>query len=364
MNTNAPTWGACGVVVNENETPMACLTAFRIGHNRLQEIVGFNMLETIVEWEVWCQTQATQGIARKESTSCHLRRNLKGKSKKHALFLFPTISSERKITTPIDSIQSIDPPSIQAFQAIDQETHKLTLNRKVRKQVKNRKKSQDMGSQTNIMRASWAPQARKILLLAMAVVLGTTTVHAANSQIRINPTFFNVSSQTLDPPKTYKWLLVEDDVGTYDGDLGQPNHPCNIMEMSTNKFPANCSWPSIRTIKTSSAIYASGDNTQWNSTAFLALPEGMKFMVTVMAEGYRLCGGYFTVPKNKLTVDMACQKHPLPLGTIRIFVFNDSAPCNGQYDGPLEEPLADFGIGTYRFVCEEREMGRTLAPSH
>jgi hypothetical protein len=28
-----------------------------------------------------------------------------------------------------------------------------------------------------------------------------------------------------------------------------------------------------------------------------------------------------------------------------MFVFNDNAPCNGQYDGPAELPLPDFGIG-------------------
>jgi hypothetical protein len=74
-----------------------------------------------------------------------------------------------------------------------------------------------------------------------------------------------------------------------------------------------------------------------------------KYMVTAMAEGYRLCGGYFEileVNKDVSTVDvrMVCQLHPLPLGTIRMFIFEDSKPCNGQYD-PGELPLGDFGIG-------------------
>ena len=70
-------------------------------------------------------------------------------------------------------------------------------------------------------------------------------------------------------------------------------------------------------------------------------------MVTVIAEGYRLCGGYFQVePNTDVTttdVNMTCQTHPLPLGIIRLFVFEDSQPCNGQYD-PGEKPLGDFGI--------------------
>jgi hypothetical protein len=69
-----------------------------------------------------------------------------------------------------------------------------------------------------------------------------------------------------------------------------------------------------------------------------------KYMVTVMAEDFRLCGGYFEVPTGPTTVTPVCQQFPLPLGTIRMFVFQDNMPCNGQYD-PGELPLEDFGIG-------------------
>jgi hypothetical protein len=127
------------------------------------------------------------------------------------------------------------------------------------------------------------------------------------------------------------------------------NNPTTECDKSTPGYPDDCDWPSIRTIKATAPIYTSGDHNEWNSTKPLFIQHSGKYMVTVMAQGYKLCGGYFEVDTNAtnlMTTDvyMACQEHPLPLGIIRLFVFNDSMPCNGQYD-PGEQPLGDFGIG-------------------
>jgi hypothetical protein len=179
----------------------------------------------------------------------------------------------------------------------------------------------------------------------------TTTVGTGLVPVKLSPAFFDVNG-TDDSPTEFKYLLVENNVGDYTGVLGEPGHPCNSMNASD--FPASCDWPSIRAIKATASIYSTGDHTEWSNITAFDLPTGEKFMVTVMAEGYRLCGGYFTVPDpsadpsaadEDFVVSMACQRHPLPLGTIRVFVFEDNAPCNGQYDGPAERPLFDFGIG-------------------
>jgi len=73
---------------------------------------------------------------------------------------------------------------------------------------------------------------------------------------------------------------------------------------------------------------SSGDSSEWNNVTGLRIPDSdTSYMVTVMAEGYRLCGGYFKAGPHEaaVTVDMVCQKHPLPLGTIRMFIFHDIA---------------------------------------
>jgi hypothetical protein len=145
----------------------------------------------------------------------------------------------------------------------------------------------------------------------------------------------------IDP---FKWLVVENDVGSFDGSLENPPKGC---DSDSNYDPKACEWPSIRSIKASARIYSSGDSTEWNSVNSLEIDRVGKYMVTVMAEGYRLCGGYFEVTGSQTTnttVTPVCQQFPLPLGTIRVFVFEDNAPCNGQYD-PGETPLRDFGIG-------------------
>lgn len=167
------------------------------------------------------------------------------------------------------------------------------------------------------------------------------------SFVYLNPVFNsgNYSHPLAENITAFKWLLVENNVGSYEGTLDNPPDECNHT-LNPN-YPTGCDWPSIHTIKAHAPIYSSGDNTEWNSSTSLEIPDTGKFMVTIMAEGYRLCGAYFTLPPGggeMITVAAACQPHPLPLGTIRMFVFEDANPCNGQYD-PGEKPLFDFGIG-------------------
>ena len=160
---------------------------------------------------------------------------------------------------------------------------------------------------------------------------------------------FNAGTQKspIEMPVDYpfKWLIVENDPGSVEGTLANPPPEC---DPTVPGYPTGCEWPSLRHIKAHAPIYASGDYTEWSNVTALMVPDVGKYMVTVMAEGYKLCGGYFEVTDTSstdpLTVKMICQPHPLPLGTIRMLVFRDSAPCNGQYD-PGEELLPDFGIG-------------------
>ena len=143
---------------------------------------------------------------------------------------------------------------------------------------------------------------------------------------------------------SYKYLIVENDVGSYEGTLGDPPLGCGPTDPG---YPHDCDWPSIRTIKARAQVCNSGDSTEWNAANPLAITRPGKYMATVMAEGFKLCGGYFDVKMgadDDILVTPVCQEFPLPLGTIRLFVFEDSAPCNGQYD-PGEKPLPDFGIG-------------------
>jgi hypothetical protein len=183
----------------------------------------------------------------------------------------------------------------------------------------------------------------KLVVGCLVSLLCLAPARATN--VMLNPVF-NAGDYSVPDTQSiidYKWLLVENNVGSYDGTLANPRAGCNSDDVG---YPAGCDWPSIRAIKATAPIYSSGDASEWdNDTAFNIIHPG-PYMVTVMAEGYRLCGGYFTVVDDgePFTVDVICQAHPLPLGTIRLFVFEDNTPCNGQYD-PGERPLPEFGIG-------------------
>ena len=123
---------------------------------------------------------------------------------------------------------------------------------------------------------------------------------------------------------TFKWLVVESNTGSYDGSLQDPPEGCRSTDTG---YPTACDWPSIRSIKATAPIYSSGDSNEWNLATALEIPDSDKsYMVTVMAKGYRLCGGYFKAGPHteSVTVDVVCQEHPLPLGTIRMFIFEDT----------------------------------------
>jgi hypothetical protein len=189
-------------------------------------------------------------------------------------------------------------------------------------------------------------------LLAGCLISLLCLAPASATNVNLNPVFN--AGTIIDPVEesidVYKWLLVESNVGSYIGTLADPPDECN-PDVAGAGYPAACEWPSIRATKATAPIYSSGDSSEWSKTEAFDIIDAGNYMVTVMAVGYRLCGGYFTVVDQglidageDLMVDMICQKHPLPLGTIRLFVFEDNAPCNGQFD-PGEEGIFDFGIG-------------------
>jgi len=183
----------------------------------------------------------------------------------------------------------------------------------------------------------------KIRAFGKALVVATVLSPARATQVSLNPVAYDDRKVAI---PAFKWLLVENNVGGYNGTLADPSPNCRPEDMG---YPDDCEWPSIRALKATAPIYSSGDQSEWSNMTLLDIPaeHAGNYMVTVMAENYRLCGGYFTVDGSEtvpVQVNMVCQPHPLPLGTIRLFVFIDNMPCNGQYD-PGEEPLFDFGIG-------------------
>jgi large repetitive protein len=115
----------------------------------------------------------------------------------------------------------------------------------------------------------------------------------------------------------FDFVINEDNVG-------DPDDPNNM--------------PSIRPGASHSPVVMSGDQSNANN---LSLPDG-KYLVSVDAEGYKLGGKHFTDPAGQITVLL--QPEPLPLSKIRLHVFHDVHPVNGEDDVPTEKGLGGFDI--------------------
>lgn len=102
--------------------------------------------------------------------------------------------------------------------------------------------------------------------------------------------------------------------------------------------PDPSQWPSLRPAPSHSPVVAFGDA----AAPTVAVPEG-NYLVSVLAPGYKLGGNWVTVSRDT-TVTVALLPHPLPLSKIRVRVFHDQRPVNGEDDFPLEPGLPGFRI--------------------
>jgi len=121
------------------------------------------------------------------------------------------------------------------------------------------------------------------------------------------------------PISNFKFIVNENNVG-------------NPFDIDPNN------WPSLKPGASHSSVAAVGDS----SLATITLPQG-NYLVTVLAPGYKLGGNYVMVDADT-TVTVKLQPHPLPLSKIRVHVFRDNSPVNGEDDFPLEVGLPGFRI--------------------
>jgi SdrD B-like domain len=159
----------------------------------------------------------------------------------------------------------------------------------------------------------------------------------------------------------YKWLLMRDVAGDPTDAAAdcRPGHgitdPVALgAAYDAVAYPANCSWPSIHAIGpgTAPSIVASGDGSSWSSLQGLTALARGRYMVSVWADGYEVAGGWFEVACGPgdagcdatagRTALVYAQRNPIPSSTLRIDVFEDNRPTNGQYDVGPEQGLNGF----------------------
>jgi hypothetical protein len=159
------------------------------------------------------------------------------------------------------------------------------------------------------------------------------------------------SARTVGPPPQiqqgapvaeYRWLITADDVGDAH-DAPQNCLPSRAGVASRPDFADHCQWPSIRNTPGAVPVIAQGDQAKLaGGTALSDLPAG-KYLISVTADGYKIDGAHFTVTGGQTTaVTVGMQPYPLPLGNVRIRVFDDSVPVDGTYEVGAERGLAGF----------------------
>lgn len=150
-----------------------------------------------------------------------------------------------------------------------------------------------------------------------------------------------------DPISQYKFIINVNNVG----DPFQPRYPdCSLfmdetLTITNTVYPANCNWPSIMAVPSSSPIVTQGDFTILNDTitGTLTLPDG-DYLISVMADDFKLDGQWFTLPMESDPttgtgiVEVVLQPYPLPTATAAFKVFNDNAFPNSAPDIPAEAP--------------------------
>lgn len=158
----------------------------------------------------------------------------------------------------------------------------------------------------------------------------TVTLHAARSESHATPAV----TKGDDVTSGFRYMINVDNSGK-SAPAGGPQAGSGCSPQDPG-YPNDCSWPSILEDPGAAPIYRQGTDADFGS-AGLTLPDG-DYLVTVLADGYKIDGAHFTVPMTEPTgggpavVDIGVQPDPLPDSTLRAQVFIDDASTNGAID--------------------------------
>lgn len=184
------------------------------------------------------------------------------------------------------------------------------------------------------------------LLVTITVALGAMVILPAQPTEAAPP---NDLSLAVVAGRTETSIPVSagDPVGSYEYIINIDNTGSNELTSAVDEcapgdpgYPAECGWVSIAGQPGSSPIFTQGDQGDFASP--MTLPDG-DYLISVLADGYKLGGKHFTVPftdTGLVTVEL--EPAPLPAATIQASVFEDISPVNGAFDAPAEHGLAGF----------------------
>ncbi|GII65409.1 hypothetical protein Skr01_54940 [Sphaerisporangium krabiense] len=133
-----------------------------------------------------------------------------------------------------------------------------------------------------------------------------------------------------------------------------------LVNLDNSRLPDDPD-PALRTgvaaTESNSPIVAKGDQ----SRPAVDLPDG-RYLISVRAAGHKMWGRHITLPRDAGTVRVdlseASEAHPLPLGKIRVFVFDDSRWTNGAPD------TGEAGLGGFQVTLREQTDSQVSVNYH
>ena len=155
---------------------------------------------------------------------------------------------------------------------------------------------------------------------------------------RTEPRAFGGAGVTQgDPISNFKYIINIDNTGTTEQRSPAPGSGCAATDPG---YPANCYWASIMEVPAPSPVYTQGEQSDFP----LDIPDDGRYLISVIADGYKIDGAYFSVTNGVISASplvVELQPNPLPDSTLRAQVFSDTIPTDGT-QGPDEPGLAGF----------------------
>jgi uncharacterized repeat protein (TIGR01451 family) len=194
-------------------------------------------------------------------------------------------------------------------------------------------------------------------VFTVITVAGVSAAEAANVTLSVvsaraeSKAFGGAGVAKGAPVASYKYLINVDNTGTTAQRSPAPGTGCSPQDAG---YPGSCKWTSIAGVPGSSPIYTQGTEADFASP--MNLPDG-RYLISVLADGYKLDGRHFTVDSTKTPnvswqgkapgdpasqVKVELQPGPLPDAQIQAAVFEDISPVNSAPDLPAEHGLAGF----------------------
>ena len=180
-----------------------------------------------------------------------------------------------------------------------------------------------------------------VLVIAAALVFeaaAPSPVHAAPNQLEVNVVSARTEGAVVEgqPITEFKYIINVDNTGTTE----QRAPERRLLTRGPRTTPTRATgrrWAS----PVQRPIFTQGDQSDF-AGAGLTIPDG-RYLISVLADGYKLDGEHFTMPLVA-TRSRSHMQHrtAAPDATIQAAVFEDISPVNGAPDLPAEHGLAGF----------------------